>query len=145
LLAAERRSVRRRLKLPRGAPDPTPAMAPNTSLRSDPWLSATGQRWKLAVFAVLIAISGGLFAGLILAVNDVPLIAPLSVVQLGLGQVAFGAFAFAWLLLSIRCTTCKRSFAWAFISRGDHGSWWHRMSNARSCPWCEANSHSAAV
>jgi len=137
--------VRRRLKLPRGGPDPTPAMATTSTHRSDSWLTATGQRWKLAVFAVLIAISGGLFVGLMLAVNDVSLIAQLSIVQLGLGQVAFGAFAFTWLLLSIRCTTCKRSFAWAFLSRGDHGSWWHRMSNARSCPWCGANSHSAAV
>jgi hypothetical protein len=123
-------------------PDQPAAMPIGSSRDSSTWLSATSQRWKIAIFGVLMAISGALLVTLVLAENDVALASRFSIVKLGLGQVAFAMLAFTWLLRSVRCPVCRRSFAWAFISRGDHATWWLRMSAAASCPWCEERAHS---
>lgn len=112
---------------------------------SIPWLHATGQRWKVVIFAVLLAVSGILFVGVILAANDVGLPGGMSIAHAALSQVTVGVAAFAWLVLSVRCTVCKRSFPWAFVSRGGHDSWWHRMHQARACPRCNDHTNSPAV
>lgn len=97
------------------------------------------------MFATLLGFSGLMFVGLLLAVNGVEIPLGASEVELGLAQVAFGVLAFAWLLLSIRCNACKRSVPWAFMSRGDHATWWHRMVRAKRCPWCENEPKPSAV
>ncbi len=110
---------------------------------SQSWLRATGQKWKFTVFQLLLVVSGLLFVGLVLDVNGIPVLPAATTVVCGLGQVVFGMLSFVWLVGAIRCPACRSSFAWPFISRGEHSSWYLRIVSATECPSCGPTSKDA--
>src|SRR3974390_289674 len=73
------------------------------------WIARTGQRWKFAIFVILIVAA---FAVLIGVVECDTLFAACSgrrVLSLLTLFVVLAAAAFGWLLASLRCPQCGRS------------------------------------
>lgn len=103
---------------------------------STSWLSATGQRWKLVVFGVLMAINATQVLGLVVSLHrgsadDV-------IAMFGMGTAATIVLAIAWFGLSIKCPACGGRAGWFVITRGNISSWLGQLVTSNRCLMCRA-------
>ena len=100
------------------------------------WLARTRQSWKIALYGILIGVTVVTLIILVLIVNDIRLIPGLDVVGAAFLLILFGASAFVWLVVSIRCSSCNGRPAWTLMRTSDFGSWFYRLWLATECPVC---------
>ncbi len=92
------------------------------------YLSQTGQLWKLQIGLV------GLIAGGILALADWFYRWEFAFLCTTVG-IALGLCSLVWLILSIRCPTCRTRLVWRAMSRAKHNRWLFALSSS-ICPVC---------
>lgn len=115
------------------------------------WVARTGQKWKLGVFALLILAAAAQMVALIAVVqgrSDIGLLVSSShsavdaELLFGIGAVAAGFAAIAWLAFAIRCPECRHSPGWFLIRTVKAGRWWVVLVNCERCPVCESQRNS---
>lgn len=101
-----------------------------------PWVHATGQLWKLVIFAVMLCIALATFVAMVAAINGTPLHSSLD--QLGSVTLFLLAdfVALAWLFLAIRCSACGGRPAWHLVRTAPVQSWFSLLVSSLGCPAC---------
>lgn len=99
-----------------------------------PWLTATGQQWKLFILyaltglGVLTALAGMFPAVRHLLVEDRDLFLSLAP---GIGAVWFG-----WLAFAFRCPACGTRTGWWYVKHKGITEWFTAFVSAEQCPGC---------
>jgi len=100
-------------------------------IKSETWLAATNQRWK-----VVVAVCGGLatlvsFAWFVSSLDDDG--------ALGRTLAAFagsGSFTVAWTLSAVRCPSCGHRPVWRLLRTERADAWVARLLTLERCPSC---------
>lgn len=101
------------------------------------WLSRTNQVWKLIVFIVGGVTSFLVFLLLIWRINHEQGVTVIpDEFSLAALLVCLGSSTFLWLLLSLRCSSCKKSIAKYILTSSQSGNWFSTLVNLKHCPLC---------
>jgi hypothetical protein len=101
-----------------------------------PWISRTGQGWKLNIFyGLVILLVIVTLSGFVPALNDT---------MFGdddtrrFVNVVIGALAFSWLVLAFRCRRCGTRIGWWHVRNSAVSSWFTAFLNTAECPYCKS-------
>lgn len=96
------------------------------------WLAATGQRWKLHVFFVLMAATFTLVLALMVSFGTGNEALP---IVFGIAMIACAVGAHLWVALSIRCPSCDNRIGWLVLSAMG-ARWLAQLWRGEVCPSC---------
>ena len=99
------------------------------------WISATRQRWKLYAFYALTFVCFVLQANFMADVNDTPFL-PVKGFMAATAFIAAGVCAFAWLIVSIRCSACGFRPVWSILRSAPASRWFLSLLALERCPRC---------
>ncbi len=101
------------------------------------WLSMTGQKWKLAVFLLLMAIAGAALAAVIwMSQHGAADGSEGGLVAWALTGVLGMLVAFLWLTLSLRCPGCRANVGWSVLRTISASQWLTALLTIQVCPAC---------
>jgi hypothetical protein len=96
------------------------------------WIEATGQRWKLHLYFVLMAVTFALLFALMLSFGTGNGTLP---VVFGAAVIAFALGAHLWVALAVQCPSCHGRIGWLVLSA--MGSrWLAQLWRGEVCPSC---------
>jgi hypothetical protein len=100
----------------------------------DPWITATGQRWKLIITYLLTAqlaiiVLGGLFSaiGPLVSTNED---------LMSLLSIPSGAVTLAWIALAVKCPHCGTRTGWWCMQNRGVTRWFTAFVATQHCPVC---------
>ena len=101
---------------------------------SAPWITATGQRWKLLVVYVLLA------ALIVMTVGAlVPSVSQLVTQERELFRFLCGltgVVGIGWIAFAVRCPSCTRRTGWWYLQNTGVTECFTAFVSARQCPVC---------
>jgi hypothetical protein len=110
------------------------------------WLIKTGQAWKLWSLLPLSVIGLLIFLAYVWYLNEpaAPIFKWIGVKEDYYLLFCFVFYEFAvllWLLLSIRCSNCKRAPVLHIVKTSDASDWISTLRSLSQCPLCGDDSH----
>ena len=103
---------------------------------SRPWVTMTGQTWKLVVFLILCILVLAFLVLMVLAMDKTSPVPKFNEATSAIFGVLSGAAALLWLCLSVRCKACRARVAWHVLKTADAGKWGWQLMSLRVCPVC---------
>ena len=101
-----------------------------------PWISASGQMWKIVLFFLLLLVVVANILLLVLALNNVVLARSVGELRAAFWIPASAAIAFGWLCWSVRCSRCHGHPAWYLVRAAPIGRWFIVLLTTDRCPAC---------